>query len=174
MFAVFKGQADVTITGATFNGIAMTSVASIINTTATPDLIIHIFSLDVNQASPAGNIVITCSASVAGVGFSAEVFAMYRVGSIGAAQSVSGNGTGNALAVTVAEGGFILACHIRDVNTQTVLWTGADELADLDINGAFRNSAAQYPYATAEVNRTIQAVGSAAGEYATLAIALAA
>jgi hypothetical protein len=166
---------NVTITGATFNGNAMTSLGSIVNTGSSPDLICHFFHIDVTQAGGAsGNIVVTSSASTPSSPARIAKWAFYGVGSISAVQSAQGNATGAAVNIDVADGGTILAIHTRLTDTQTVTWTGAQECQDNSTGSLvfIRSSIAQYSYAAAETGRAIQATGSASGQYATLAIAL--
>lgn len=165
--------ANVTISGVTFNGNALTSLGSVVNTGPNPDILCHFFHIDVTQAGGAvGSIVVTASGTVTSLAASVICWALYGVGSISAVQSSSGNAAGAAVNIDVAAGGMILALHNRSDNTQTITWSGAAELFDLSFTVVvgFRGGGGQWSYAPAETGRSIQASGTS-GQYATLAIA---
>ena len=156
-------------------GNAMTSLGSVVNTAASPDLICHFFHIDVTQAGGAsGSIVVTASTTITLSPARFVKWAFYGVGSISAVQSAQGNATGAAVNIDVSEGGTILALHSRTTDTQTVTWTGVENLVDVSTGSVtvLRTAAAQHSYSDAETGRTVQATGSASGQYATLAIAL--
>jgi hypothetical protein len=162
-------ESDVTILGVTIGGQPFTRIGQALNSAASPDLHAEFWIIDLVGGSPTGNVIVDFSAAP-GVSTIVSKYFLYGVNSIGTAQSVTGNGTGNALAVDVSKGGVILALHIRAGNTETTVWTGAAQFVDVD-SGAFAYSLAQRLMCDAETGRVIQAVGSASGQYATLAMA---
>lgn len=169
LFAFFIVEANVTFTSATFNGNGMTAVGSIVNTGATPDISIHVFSIDVTQAAPSGNIIVTASGSIDAIPVALEVACMYNVRAVGAVQTAQGNATGAAVNVAVAEGGTILAFNAKATTGLSVAWTGVREVFDGTLTGMSLSSAIQ-PFAAAEASRTVQAVSSS-DQYCTLAFA---
>ncbi len=155
------------ISTVTWVGAAM----SLVHTISVAGASLSVWQIDVTDVNDIGNLVVTFNTTGTGTVSIIRYFC-YNVGSIGAIDSdAATTGTGNALAVTVSEGGTILAEHIRGTDTQTITWTGAFEIRDED-EGDFRLGQAYYPHAAAETNRTIQAVGSGSGPWATLALAL--
>jgi hypothetical protein len=162
-------ESDVTIVGITVGGQSLTRIGQALNSGASPDLHAEFWAIDLVGGSPTGNVIIDFSAAP-GVSTIVSKWFLYGVNTIGPAQGVTGSGTGNALAVDVSKGGVILALHIRAGNTETTVWTGAAQFVDVD-SGAFAYSLAQRLMCDAETGRVIQAVGSASGQYATLAMA---
>lgn len=163
------GNADQTITSVTYGGSAMTQIGLIRNTGPSPDVFIQVFAIDVVAGSPTGDVVIDWSAVPDGF-MSYSAHALYGVGSVGTVASTSGNATGAAVSVNVSEGGCILAWHVRFDESQTITWTGVDEVDDRSAAFTARVGLAERYICTAESGRSVQAVGSASGQYATLAI----
>lgn len=162
-------DADTTISSVTVGGQALTRIGQARNTAASPDMTVEFWAIDVVNGSPTGNVVVNFAGAISTT-LLLETYQFYGVGSVGTPQSVTGNATGAALAVTVEENGFILAATIRQTEAQTTTWTGVEEHGDAAFS-SLAASSAQRPLCDREINRTIQAVGSASGQYATLAIA---
>jgi hypothetical protein len=171
LIAVAAFEANASIAGISFNGNAMTQIGQIVNTGASPDLALGIFAIDVTPAAPSGNIVVTASANILGALCFLSTFCFYDVGSIGLAQSAQGSATGATVNVDVAEGGAIIAAHFRADQTQTISWSGVQELYEVASTAA-NFGIADWAHADAEVGRAVQATGSASGQYATIAVAL--
>lgn len=165
-------EANVTVSSVTFNGNAMTQIASVVYTTPSPDIVLYFYAIDVTQAGPSGSIVITASASITGFNAALTAWHIYNFNSFGTPQSTTGNGTGSAVSVDVTENGMILAIHCRATETQTITWTGVHELVDdsVGLSNLFSYGSADYAHAAAETGRSVQAVGSASGEHATLVL----
>lgn len=161
--------ANATINGVTFNGNAMTSLGVVKNSGPSPDMNIGFFAIDVTQAAPSGNIVVTMSGASIGDTIDIAQWLVFNMGSFGTLQSVQGNATGAALSVDVSAGGMILAATIRPTG-QTTTWTGVSEQRDTD-TAIDAYSLADRSYCAAETARTVQAVGSGSGQYITAAIA---
>jgi hypothetical protein len=169
LVALVEYENNVSITGATFDGVAMTLLGSVINTGVSPNLRIYAFGIDVTQADASGTLTFTLSGSTTDT-FAISLYRLYGVGSVGTPGSVQATtGTGASFTVNVSQGGFILGAHIRATDTQTTTWTGLEETVDVD-NGAYAKSEAHRWNCAAETGRTIQAVGNATGAHATLAI----
>jgi len=127
-------EANVTLTGATFNAVAMTSRGSVVNTGPTPDLIVHFFSISLTAGSASGNVVITASASIAGINGSVGYWKLYGVASYGTVVSSTGNpGTGATTAVTNSNGGAILFGAVGGSDNQIALSGGIDSRAFSDL-----------------------------------------
>jgi hypothetical protein len=160
------------VTGVTFDGNAMTSRGSVQNSGATPDINISCWTIPVTQTDPVGNIVATFTGSI-GIAQTVSfiIMRLYDVASVGTAGSAQGNGTGNAVSpsIDVTEGGLIVGMNIRATDTQTNTWTGLTEISDRDSGPSNMSVAARW-LCTAETGRTVQAVGSGSGQYATLAV----
>jgi len=166
---VFVGvESDTDISSVTYDGVAMTQIGSVANTGASPDIRIKAFATDITQADPDNNIVVNMAASVSTTLF-VRFWRLYGVGSVGAAGSQQGNAAGASFTVDVNQGGLIIGMTVRGTDTQTTTWTGVTEMSDYDAGPAAVSMASQYNCA-AETGRTIQATGSASGQYATLAI----
>jgi len=165
-------ESDVAITGITLGGSAMTRIGQARNTAAAPDLTLEFWTIDIVNGAPSGNVVVTCSPANTGDELWAEFYHLYGVGSVGAAQATTGNGTSSQVAVNVAEGGMILAAHLRADETQTTSWTGLQKRRDMtspsDAN--MRLGIADRFLCEAETGRLIQVTGSASGQFCTLAI----
>jgi hypothetical protein len=169
LVVVIALEADGLTPTVSYNGVAMNLVGSVTNTGASPDLVLRMFELDVNlTAAPDASFVIGGVVALASVHWS--IYALWNCHHVGDVQSAQGNATGAALALDVAEGGFIIADHIRATDTQTVTWTGVNEKRDADA-GPYRISPAYRALCGKEDNRVVQAVGSASGQYATIAAA---
>ncbi len=169
-------EANCTITGVTFNGNAMTSVGSVTNTGASPDLTMAVFSIDVTQGAPSGDIVVSFSASITGT-LNITPACMYNVSSVGTPATATANAASAGVTLTVTDGNHILAAHIRSTDTQTITWTGVNKCnveGLTSAGGITANawSAADWPDANAETNRAITPTGSASGQCATIAVAL--
>jgi hypothetical protein len=169
LFVTTENTNNTTIAGVTFDGNAMTLLGSVFNTTAEPDLRIYAYAIDVTQADPSGSLVITLSAAELSLAVGVVMMRLYGVGSVGTPGSVQGDTTGASFPVNVAEGGLIVALSLRGTDTQTTTWTGVTEVEDID-NGSYARSVGLRWDCGAETGRIIQATGSAAGQYATLAI----
>lgn len=160
-------EADSLPLGASYAGVAFSLLAEALNTGASPDLSCRILALDVDTAAtPEGEVLVTGLSLLIPFSYSLFVLKNCRTGD---AQTVTGNATGAALAVDVENNGIILANHARATDTQTVTWTGVTEIRDQDA-GPYRRSQAFANFLAAEQNRTVQAVGSASGQYATAAV----
>ncbi len=164
------GETSATVSSVTLGGNAMTRIGQVVNTGPDPDLFIEVWSIDFDPAVNFDtDISIDLSGTPGASGIVRISHVLYDVGSVGTAQSTSGNATGAALAVDVAEGGMILACTIRSTSGQTTTWTGVEERVEAVSDAGFSMGFRQF--CAAETGRTVQAVGSASGQYATLAIA---
>jgi hypothetical protein len=134
----FTTEANVTLTGVTFNGVAMTSRGSVVNTGPAPDLIVHFFSISLTNGAASGNVVATASASVAGIICVAGFWTLYGVGSYGTLVSGQGNpGTGGTLSPVNNDGGVALFACIT-ANSTGITVTGADTIADIGV-GTFES-----------------------------------
>jgi hypothetical protein len=166
-------ESDVAITGITLGGSAMTRIGQARNTAAAPDLTLEFWTIDIVNGAPSGNVVVTCSPANTGDELWAEFYHLYGVGSVGAVQATTGNGTSSQVSVNVAEGGMILAAHLRAEEDQAASWTGLQKRRDMmqpsDTN--MRLGIADRFLCEAETGRVIQVTGSASGQYCTLAIA---
>jgi hypothetical protein len=119
-------EANVTISGVTHNGVAMTSRGSVVNTGATPDLIVHFFSISLTNGAASGNIVVTASASVAGIICNIGVWTLYGVNSYGTLVSNQGApGTGATTSPVVNAGGAALFACITG-NSTGISLSGGD------------------------------------------------
>lgn len=164
---ILEVEADGISYGASYAGVAFNVMASVTNTGASPDLDLRILELDVDtDATPEGALLITGISAL--LPYSYHLYVLKNVRN-GDAQTTSGNATGAALAVDVENGGIIIAAHIRASDSQTVTWTGVTEIRDTDA-GNWRASNGFANALVAEQNRTVQAVGSASGQYATAAV----
>lgn len=173
-FTLYLGilwEGNATITGVTRGGVSMTSVGSVVNTTATPDLGCAVFKIAVTTAAPTGTIVITFSASIDTLLVRVYPIRVYNPGTDGTVQTVTGNGTGTAVSVTVKEGGLIVALTARGTASQVPAWTGVINFQP-SVSGAYSVGAGVYPHATAETSRSINATNAGGGEFATLAFAI--
>lgn len=161
-----------TINSITINGVAFTRISQTRNTNASPALTAEIWVAEVANDVPSGNIVYTFSADP-GQYICVQRFHLYDVQSVGTPQTVQGNATGAALAVSVSKGGVILASTIRDNQASTVTWTGVTEKCEFNVTTApaFTWGGGDRFMCDDEVNRTVQAVGSVSGQYCTMAIA---
>ena len=164
---ILEIEADGLSYGASYAGVAFNVMASVTNTGASPDLDLRILELDVDtDATPEGSLELTGTIALGPYSYALYVLKNVRNGD---AQTTSGNATGAALAVDVENGGIIIASHIRATDSQTVTWTGVSEVRDSDV-GNWRASNGFANALAAEQNRTVQAVGSASGQYATAAV----
>jgi len=112
----------------------MTSRGSVVNTGPTPDLIVHFFSISLTAGSASGNVVITASASIAGINGSVGYWKLYGVASYGTVVSSTGNpGTGATTAVTNSNGGAILFGAVGGSDNQIALSGGIDSRAFSDL-----------------------------------------
>lgn len=166
---VVATESDSTIMGITFGAGAMTQIASVRNTTATPDLQIEVWAIDIVESNFNGSISIDWS-SAPGSTTVIRTYDLYGVGSVGTPQSITGNGTGDAVAVDVAEGGCILGFHMRGGFFSGAAWVGLDERTDLAFDSTFVTTSAERFICSAETGRSVQATGLSAEEYATLVI----
>lgn len=163
-------ETDSDVNGVTVNGVAMTRIGQVVNTTPSPDLLIEVWSLDIVDGSPSGDISIDWTAAP-GVSVRVHLFRLYGVGAVGTAQTTSGNGTGNAVSVDTAPGGLILGFHIRAAPLDTVSWTGIDEADEVNVASAYKAGYGIRAFCDAETGRSVQPASGSSGEYATLAIA---
>ena len=170
----FVLEANVTISSVTVGGSPASRLGQIVNTTASPDLVLEVWTIDVTAGSPSGTIAVTLSGNITSSVFLVR-HQLYNVRSVGAAQTVSGDATGAAVNVDTLSGSYLVAYHIRAAQGQTVTWTGVDETTDFDLTISAlpfaRFSCGERAACDAETGRTVQAVGSASGQYATLAMA---
>lgn len=142
----FCVEATVTVTGVTFNGVAMTARGNVLNTTATPDLLVYYFSISLTDGAASGNIVITCSASVAGISCIMNKWYLYGVASYGTVVSSQGSATGAATAVSINDGGAALFCAIGGTAGNAITITGTNVNTKLNV-ASFSNAA----YASADI-----------------------
>jgi hypothetical protein len=101
-------ETNVTITGVTFNGNAMTSRGGITNTAATPDIQIAFFSISLTNGAASGNIVVTFSATAGSVQCFLYKWILYGVGGYGTIQTAQATGTGATLSPVINDGGAVL------------------------------------------------------------------
>lgn len=161
-------ETDQTIVGVTIGGQALTRIAQVTNTAASPDLHAEFWSIDIVNGSPTGNVIIDFSAAP-GPSVTMSKWYFYGINSLGTPQSVTGNGTGNAVSVDVKKGGVILALSMHPA-AETTAWTGVAQVVDF-ATVDYASSIAQRLMCDEETGRVVQAVGSASGQYATLAMA---
>lgn len=171
LYALLSVESDITVSGVTFNGNAMSLVGSAANTAASPDLRTYAYKIAVTQASPSGNLVVTYSSSASG-SVGVTLVRVYGGGTDQTIQSISGNAIGAAVNVTVAEGGVILAVTARATDTQVVTWSGVMDPDTAIDAGSHAHSTAMRPYCGAEAGRAVQASGDASGQYVTMAFAI--
>lgn len=165
-------ESDTTVNGVSINGVSMNRIAQVINSGSTPDIWIDVFELDLTANTIGQTITIDFTGAMANAPMVAR-FHLYGVGSIGTPKNASGNATGAAVTggVDVARGGAILAFSIRETAGQTITWTGVDEENQVNsVAATLQVGYAQRYLCDAETGRTVQAVGSASGQYVTLAI----
>lgn len=170
LWVAVMAELDVSPTGVTADGNAMSLEASVANTTASPDLRVDLYSVDwpiANSEDPV--LAVTYGANQTAT-IRLVAFLTCNVTATFDEQSVTGNATGAAVSLDIEQDAdCAIAFHMRATNTQTVTWTGLTEILDLD-GTAYRASAAAENFLAAETDRTVQAVGSASGQYATLAV----
>lgn len=172
---ILSYQDDRTITGVTHNGVAMSLIGHAVNTAATDDIHTYAFGIDLTQAAPSGNLVVTMSSAApfSGIPMALNRYAFYNVGSISSiVTGTSAVAAGAALTVDVNQGSAIVGSHVQDVDANSTTWVGIDRLTDFSYGSSIRDSQGSKSYNNPEIARPIQATGSGAGQSCTLAFVL--
>lgn len=172
-YTTIAWENDITITGVTLGGNAMTLLGSVINTGASPDLGLATYYYDVDSAVlGSGDVVVTFSGVPTRTSFW-TYRAYIATDNFNQINQATASNTANAAAVSaniaVGNNGHVLAFHIRADNTQTVVWSGTGIIERGDFNGTnYRISGADVCFVDANASYGVTATGSASGQCALL------
>jgi hypothetical protein len=163
-------EGGATVSSVNADGVAFTNRGSVVNTGATPDIQLSFWSFPFDDSVDVNELIgiVMSGAGADGTILTVSQWILYDVGSFGTAGSAQGNAAGAAVSVNPNANGMLVGIHCRADNTQVVGWTGAHEVYDNDIGGAYRFSSANLNY-TAAGAQNVTASG-VAGQYATLVL----
>lgn len=167
LYTTIGWENDITITGVTLGGNAMTLLGSAINTAASPDLGLATYYYDVDSAVlGSGDIVVTFSGAPTRASFW-TYRAYIATDNLNQINQVTASNTANAAAVAaniaVGNNGHILAFHMRADNTQTVTWSNVTEREDFNSTN-YRTCSADALFVDANASLAVTATGSASGQ----------
>ena len=161
-------EVNTTISGCTWGGVACTLAASIINTAATPDIVMSVFYID--TANRNDSLVITYGASTTAT-FVIDTVLVFGAHTIGTVFTQASTGSGPSTAVAVAEGGSVLGYLAHSADTATVTCTNIAEYADTDI-GTFRFAAGFIRWGNVNAALTISMASAGSAGYTAVYLPL--
>lgn len=170
LVVVIGYEDNTTVSAITYGGVAMTLIGSVVHTGPTPDLGLYMYGIDVVAGV---NDVETLDITFTGAGLANDLmiglFRLYDVGSVGTAQSSTGTGTGVGVTLNVTDNALVLGVSVRGTASQSINWTGAQRLVDLNID-TYRFGMGIQWQAAGSAGYGITAAAASSGTYATLAV----
>jgi hypothetical protein len=160
---------NATITDIEYDGVNMTLVGSVANTSGGDALRAYIYSIEiVDGVNSDGTVEITFSTTISATVYISHL-RLYDVGSVGTPQTSTGSGTGLGVSLNVTSDACVIGLSVREDNGDPITWSGAQTGADTDAT-AYRASIGVQWQAAGSATYALNAVGSVSSRYATIGV----